>query len=118
MYKTQQSDRHTGTPAHRHTGQPAHRTTPAHQIDSYVEPIVDMIPMLNFYGKIFFSNAPNKNEREKHKKYTTTNSSGLIFTERGWIGAAAVERTRSRFHYEGGLQQVGFIFFLIHPTFF
>ena len=70
-----------------------------------------MIPMLNFYGKIFFSNAPNKNEREKHKKYTTTNSSGLIFTERGWSGAAAVERTRSRFHYEGGLQQVGFIFF-------
>jgi hypothetical protein len=61
------------------------------QIDSYVEPFVDLIPMLifryekNSFWKDLFSNAPNKNEREKHKKHTTTNSSGLIFTERGGV---------------------------------
>ena len=39
---------HTGTPAHWHTG------TPAHQIDSYVVPFVDLIPMLIFrYKKKF-----------------------------------------------------------------
>ena len=78
---------------------------------------------------IFFSNAPNKNEREKHKKYTTTNSSGLIFTERDfyrargeWSGGDGADTVA--IYYEGGRQQqrraiqIGSIFIFIHSTFF
>jgi hypothetical protein len=83
-------------------------------------------------GKIFFSNAPNKNERERdtHKKHTKTNSSGgLIFTARDfyrvrgeWSGGDGADTIA--IYYEGGRQQqrraihIGSIFIFIHSTFF